>query len=660
MGRNRSVVSWCAGALAAAVLVSMAGAPTSAVEISERREGERGSGGVTDLEQLRRAAKEGPSKAGSSTSGWATVRPPRGPNPYLALLPDPSKADYEGWRAYMKRQAKDRARALARRQTARLVAPLGVRERERAHARGLNDRRATAQRVTGFGTGPDQSFRTRITGRLSPEVVPARRVHPSREDDGSIRKARATGLPRLRKGIRTNGRIGDGPHGRAGDGSGDFDFYKVRVPAGQRLVARVRTPRGHLDPMVAVFDARGRVVAFNDDHGGLDSFLSQTVRKRGVYTVMVAGFFSVPRNPFVSGSGRRAGSEGRYRLRLRVGLDDRDLFAVRLRTGDVLGASTNGGAATLTVYDPHGVAVKGSNQDASIAYPAESPLPGGGRAVVEHVADEDGLHYVAVSDGSGAYGITVEAYRPVLEGDPVTQTLFLDFNGARVNTGIWGGPGVRQLAPLRTFLPRWGMRSGAINPLIDAIVAEVQENVQADLAASGLADSFRIEIRNSRDDGEMFGGQNVSRVIIGGTIRQSGVPTIGVSQSIDPGNFDTEESSVVLLDLLSARRGPKFSLNTWMRRNSSRVAFVGQAVGNVASHEAGHFFGDWHVDQFNGRANLMDQGGAFRLMYGVGSDGVGGTADDPDVDFGRDRFNPGEGFTGVEDTLSRLATVIVG
>jgi hypothetical protein len=46
-------------------------------------------------------------------------------------------------------------------------------------------------------------------------------------------------------------------------------------------------------------------------------------------------------------------------------------------------------------------------------------------------------------------------------------------------------------------------------------------------------------------------------------------------------------------------------------------------------------------------------------MYGVGRDGVGGTADDPDVDFGEDTFNPLEGFTGVEDTLSRLATVIV-
>ena len=33
----------------------------------------------------------------------------------------------------------------------------------------------------------------------------------------------------------------------------------------------------------------------------------------------------------------------------------------------------------------------------------------------------------------------------------------------------------------------------------------------------------------------------------------------------------------------------------------------------------------------------------------------GGTADDPDVDFGDDAFIPAEGFTGTEDTLGRIA-----
>ena len=47
----------------------------------------------------------------------------------------------------------------------------------------------------------------------------------------------------------------------------------------------------------------------------------------------------------------------------------------------------------------------------------------------------------------------------------------------------------------------------------------------------------------------------------------------------------------------------------------------------------------------------MDQGGNFPLLFGVGPDGIGGTADDTDVDFGEDVLNPNEGFAGPEDTL---------
>jgi hypothetical protein len=83
------------------------------------------------------------------------------------------------------------------------------------------------------------------------------------------------------------------------------------------------------------------------------------------------------------------------------------------------------------------------------------------------------------------------------------------------------------------------------------------------------------------------------------------------------------------------------------------VKFVGTALGNIVSHEAGHFVGSWHVDQFNDVLNLMDQGGNFPLLYAVGPDGIGGTADDPDVDFGGDLFNPNEGFTGIENTAFR-------
>ncbi|ROT33606.1 hypothetical protein [Micromonospora sp. HM5-17] len=193
--------------------------------------------------------------------------------------------------------------------------------------------------------------------------------------------------------------------------------------------------------------------------------------------------------------------------------------------------------------------------------------------------------------------------------------------------------------------------------MIDAIVATVEENLRQDMIASGLNRRFNLRILNSRDHADPFGQANVSRVIIGGTIDESGIPTIGIAQSIDPGNFETEESALVLLDLLSEPTG-EASLNTYLTAASDRIGFIGRAVGNVTAHEAGHFFGDWHVDQFNEHANLMDQGGNPALMFGVGADGIGGTADDPDVDFGEDVFNPGEGFTGLENTLGRIALTV--
>jgi hypothetical protein len=48
----------------------------------------------------------------------------------------------------------------------------------------------------------------------------------------------------------------------------------------------------------------------------------------------------------------------------------------------------------------------------------------------------------------------------------------------------------------------------------------------------------------------------------------------------------------------------------------------------------------------------MDSGGNFELMFGVGPDGIGGTADDPDVDFGTDVYDPFEGLAGRENTMA--------
>ncbi|MFF6987321.1 hypothetical protein [Streptomyces sp. NPDC010273] len=102
---------------------------------------------------------------------------------------------------------------------------------------------------------------------------------------------------------------------------------------------------------------------------------------------------------------------------------------------------------------------------------------------------------------------------------------------------------------------------------------------------------------------------DVSQVVVGGTIAESGIPTLGISSAIDPGNYGHEDTALVLLDLLSAAAPNPNSLNTFLGPQSDKIGFIGRGLGNIITHEIGHYSGNWHTDQFEDTANLMDQGG---------------------------------------------------
>ncbi|MFF5296662.1 hypothetical protein [Paractinoplanes globisporus] len=591
---------------------------------------------------------------------------PKGPNPFLADVADASKVDYAGWANYMKAQAKTKAAARVKASSLAAAAAttpaVVVDEDEIDGTYGGNDTPANAQRVTGFGTGASQYSKIRVLGSLDNETLSTPNVPAPAEDNGSITLAGDTGIGDFRTGAIVDSQIGDGPHGRqTGDGSNDFDFYKLSATPGKVLTLKTATPVGILDTVLLLFAPDGTLVASNDDFSGLDSQITYQVTTTSDFYLAVAAYGGLPADPFDSASGGGIGdtsppSEGPYTLTMTSGAIDKDFFAIKLKPGDVLGASVKGSPTYLTVYDTTPREVHGSEQDASYIYPMASPLPAGGNAVTDYVATKAGWHYVGVAAGSGAYDITVEAYRPALQGATPVQTLYLDFDGARVNTGVFGGPGNRDLSPFAAFLANWGLTRADEDALIDAVVAGVTENIKKDMVASGLNAKFKLKIKNSKDDKDPWGQANTSRIIVGGTIDESGVETIGIAQSIDPGNFETSETALVLLDILSAPAGDsEASLNTYLTSSSDRIGFLGQALSNVISHEAGHFFGDFHTDNQDAQPNLMDAGGTgFATLFGVGPDGVGGTADDVDVDFGDSAFLPSEGFIGTEDTLGRI------
>jgi hypothetical protein len=575
------------------------------------------------------------------------------PNPYLAELPIGQKVDWAYWRRALAAGARHRVT----RTTAAVPAPASYAEREPVGAIGENDVQPRAERIADLGVRrPFQG--ALVTGRLSAPPVAGVAIRTA-EDQGSIPLATATGIGDRRGSVSLASRIGDGPFGSTGSGRGDFDFFKVRGVAGGTITANTLGSR--LDTTLVLYDATGDILEINDDASDtvLQSSLRYDVTGTADYYLMVAGFsddFPTPSDPLRSDSGRGVGDEGAYRLEIASRPVDRDYYGVRLHAGDVLAGSLTGHARTVTVHRVDGRRMIGSQEGLSSLYPVESPLPGGG-ADFSYVAEEPGWYAVSARGGTGRYRLLLETYRPGMEREAAgaVQTVFLDFDGARVNTSVFGGPGVTTLSPLGSFLRRWGLTRRDNAALIAHVVGTVKENLRDTLAARGLNAEVRVRVLNSRNHPDPTGRPDVSRVVVGGTVKQAGLPTIGIAQSIDPGNFAHRESALVLLDILSGPASTTNSINAYLGPGSDRVAFVGEALGNVVSHEVGHLLGSFHTDDKDRTVDLMDAHVGVGRLFGVGQDRIGGTADDVDVNVGEDRFLPEEGLTGLEDTLNTSA-----
>lgn len=586
---------------------------------------------------------------------------PSSPNPYLSLLPTGVEPQYREWDRYLRAEAR-----AARTAAETATAPRGPRtvvtsESEPVGTRGVNDTPATADAVPGFGSGADPE--ATITGDLalgsgsSPAVVPA-----APEDDGDLTKATVTGLGPESAVRYDDATIGDGPHGSTGSGTGDFDVYAVDLAADETLVVDVDAfvDGSPLDSFVLVYDSTGVPVAEadGDDVDFYDALLTYTAGAPDTYFVVVGGWLSFLDDPFDSASGTGADSEGPYDVTLARTTLDVDVMAVELEAGDVLGATVLDFTASVGVIAPDGsTLMMRSFDDASFIYGAGSPLEGGGSHLAV-VAEQAGTHYVTVRDGIGPWELRLQAFRPGVERfrEGRDQVLFVDLDGATLDVGaLFGfGPSAAELSPLSAFLPALGLEDQE-DAVVDAILASVRETLADDLETAAN-DDFGVTILNSRDHADPFGSPNVSRLVVGGTIPELGIPTIGIAQSIDPGNFAPGETGVVLLDLLLAPScdfGDE--LLCFAGPGTDVVDLVGTGVGNIVAHEAGHFLGSFHTEQFNEVPSIMDQGGNLPNTVGVGDDGVFGTGDDVDVDLVADDFVANEGFRGREDTRTITA-----
>ncbi|MFO0921044.1 MAG: Ig-like domain-containing protein [Pirellulales bacterium] len=355
-------------------------------------------------------------------------------------------------------------------------------------------------------------------------------------------------------------------------------------------------------------------------------------------------------------------------------VSDVDYYSFDLRGGDIIDvralAAQVGIGIDLSLQDASGKEVIGNNQPIFTGYPTGSPLFMDGQAGFAVVIPNAGRYTLRVESRTTTnYTLNLRAYRPVLEAEPIgtKQIVYLDFDGGPTSLAPFDLPGTTRFSPLSSFLANWGLQASDESLLIDRIIANVQENF-LDLGIKGLngyapntgnPGDYDFVILNSRDHGDPFGLPHVSRIFVGGTIAELGIQTIGLAQSVDVGNFKTEETAVVLLDLLSGPANDPNSVNSFPVSGATRrLDAVANVIGSIVCHEAGHFFGGWHTLNTNASVQLMDAGGVpISVLAGVGPDGIFGTIDDVDVDFGVDTYDPAASLIrfGTEDTINQLA-----
>jgi hypothetical protein len=389
---------------------------------------------------------------------------------------------------------------------------------------------------------------------------------------------------------------------------------------------------------------------------------------------------------------------------------DEDFFVIELRAGDVLGGAATGIIfpepgefpdqlrldTNLQVIAPDGRVIW-DNEDAFLfptIYPPESPLPrtdpnedfgfGLFDAAIGLVAPVDGLYIIrlggfpvgAAPDTAaitladspfGPYELTLTVHRPGLEQAPVgsRQRIFIDFDGA---VDALGQP----FLPLADGLTGWNLDPiGDLDAVINAILAVIEENFNdlrstgnnGNFDVTGIPGQYDFEILNSRDHGTMFlenptfdRDPTVSRVVIGlAAFPVTGF--LGLAEFIDPGNYSLNDTAWIDVTSLGNLDpfGQLFGLNLNFIPRATGVSIIdliGRAVGNVASHEAGHYLGQWHTDPLNEVHAISDSGfGGLSFnesILGLGPDGIFGTADDFDPDFIDDRYffleEVGDGF----------------
>jgi hypothetical protein len=346
---------------------------------------------------------------------------------------------------------------------------------------------------------------------------------------------------------------------------------------------------------------------------------------------------------------------------------DTDWYSFDLKGGDILDIRLTSLANTppqMSIVDPTGrtLITSAGAPPSLFGFPNNSPLTGSpsapsGLAAIHYIIPQDGRYYFRLSEVGFSYVSAFRVYRPFLESQPAgtNQILFLDFEGAIIPRSTFGlGPGNFVLEGATEFLPDMGLQFSDRDRFIDEVVARVTDKFQrVSLVANNS--NYGIQIKNSRDHGDMWGQPNVSRVVIGGSLVEDELleAFLGIAEAVDVGNFNTQMTGFVQIPLTAESLIEPVIVSG----NATRLQAAAEVIAVITSHEAGHFFGLWHQDITSSVFGLMNTGGSPpEIVVGAGLDGIFGTADDQPLQFTLDRFT-NEGLFlrgGVNDSINWL------
>ncbi len=487
-----------------------------------------------------------------------------------------------------------------------------------------------------------------------------------------------------------------------GELSGDPDVFKYTYPANQEVAVEFKPDPTNFDGRIIVFVINGEGVFIGFSFG----VPTQPFMYVNQFSQETDLFFFVTEVTVANDIASRPLSETEfdnpnfiyaaphpslnYDISITNFVSGTDSYEVDFEKGQVLGlVSNNNSFLSNTLLKPNGE-VGISTASYYISVVDDYPLPTNGDIGFQYIIPEDGTYRI-VLNGIGDYETEFDTAKPRLDGQR-TQYIYLDFTGvddftqreffdvSEDDVPVGENPeldAIRSLSPLSAFLENWDIPNNRINNLRLAkkITDDVKETMQRDLRESGINSNFNVRILS--DYGiESLGvilprileraGIEYSRVIVGGTIEESGIRTIGIATSVDVGNYRADDDALALLDEISVEAGATVELpdgtivpldgvsfNTVeLGGNATKMDLVATGVANLVSHEAGHYIGNFHTNAFNDTISIMDEGGngIFGLL-GLADDTSVFGVDNIDADYVKDSYSQFEGaLAGLDET----------